>query len=339
MFIPRTVIQMAKALRRGQIDLRLYMAIANERGNLTLDQAFVDQYHSMLQLQFRTEGSMLSKEIDPMVIHRGVKGQKDEHDRLSKTVANDIVDRDGDTRYLNPAHTRRWANLVPSDGAVLIDRQDRVRTLIDPQSSYRTVVSGALGNRSDLHIVNAAVGTAATGVDGTGTQALPTSQLVAIGSSPNNVLTLAKIKSTSSLLSKAGVPQGPKNRLFLYSPGQDSAILAITQAASSDFTAQKIYDRGSIDGLDWMGFHWIMVPDVEDPDGTNLLRILPLTSTTRTCIAMSRRAVGLSIGEEIQSFIDVLPTKRHATQVRSEMDMGAVRVWDREVVSIAALEE
>lgn len=328
-----------RALKRGQIDMRLYWAIANQRGSVSIDVAFVKQYHDMLKLQYQQTGSKVLNLITPLMVHRGVKGEMDEHDRLGAAEATDITTRHGDTTYLNPVHSRRWARLVPSEGAVLIDRSDKVRTLIDAQSGYRSTVVSALGRRTDRHIINAAVGTALTGVEGAGTQALPSSQLIAIGTSPNDVLTLAKIKSSAALLDKAGVPQGAENRIFLYGPGQTSALLAITQAASSDFTRNKIYDRGSMDGIEWMGFLWVLIPDVLDPDSAVLNRMLPLTSTTRTCIAMGRAAVGVSIGEDIQSFIDVLPAKRHSTQVRSEMDMAAVRVWDNAVVSVAALEE
>lgn len=337
--LPRKLKAHARALLRGQIGLSQFRILANQRGSFSITEAFVQQYHAMLLAQYQQEKSRLEMLLNPMYVHRGVTGKRDSFDRLGAAEATDITTRHGDTTYLNPAHTRRWANLVSSDGAVLIDRADRVRTLIDPQNGYRSTVVGALGRRADRHIINAAVGTATTGEEAGSTQALPSAQLIAIGSSPADLLTLAKVKSAAALLDKAGVPQGAANRLFLYSPGQTSALLAITQAASSDFTKNKIYDAGSMDGIEWMGFLWVLIPDVLDPDSTVLNRMLPLTSTTRTCIAMSRMAVGLGVGEEIQSFIDVLPQKRHATQVRSEMDMGAVRVWDNHVVSVAALEE
>ena len=335
----KTVKAFLRALKRGQIDLGTYWAIANQRGSVSVDVAFVKQYHDMLKVQYQQTGSKLLNLIDPLMVHRGVKGEMDEHDRLGAAEATDITTRHGDTTYLNPAHTRRWARLVPSEGAVLIDKADKVRTLIDAQSGYRSTVVSALGRRTDRHIINALGGTALTGVEGAGTQALPSAQKVAIGTTPNDVLTLTKIKTSAALLDKAGVPAGAENRIFAYAPGQTPALLAITQASSSDFTKNKIYDKGSMDGIEWMGFLWVLIPDVLDPDSAVLNRMLPLSSTTRSCYAFGRGAVGASIGEDIQSFIDVLPAKRHSTQVRSSMDMAAVRVWDNAVVEVAALEE
>lgn len=313
--------------------------VCNERGSFTVTEAFVNQYHTMLLQQYQQEKSLIENHLDPMVVHRGVKGESDSFERLGAVEATDISTRHGDTTYLNPDHSKRWDNLVASEAAILLDRPDEVRSLIDAQSGYRMTAVKALGRRADRHIISALGGTAITGKNKDGTQALPTSQKVAIDTSPGNVLTLAKIKVASLILDAGAIPPGAENRVFLYAPGQTKALLSITQATSSDFTRNKIYDRGSMNGIEWMGFTWVLIPDVLDQSGTVLNRMLPLASTTRSCYAFGKASVGLSIGDEINTRIDILPSKRHSTQVRSWMDMGSVRIWDLGVVEVAAKEE
>ncbi len=320
-----------------------YMAwkFREERGSISFDQATARAFHATLSTLYQQEKSLLENQLTS--VHRGVKGEKDSFDRLGPVIAADIADRHGDTQYLNPKHSKRWDILVPSEAAVLLDKEDEIRALINPTSEYTKTIAAALGRRADKHVINAAVGVALEGqLDQTGgltSVALPGGQQIALGTSPNDVFTLAKVQQASAILSKAGVPNNPKSRLMLYSPGQEQALLNITQASSSDFTKNKLYDTGSMNGLSWMGFTWIEIPDVKDESGTTLSTMLPISGTTRTCIALATDAVGLSIGLDIQSFMDVLPQKHHALQVRAEIMMAAVRKWDTGVVSIATLEQ
>jgi dihydroxyacetone kinase DhaKLM complex PTS-EIIA-like component DhaM len=46
----------------------------------------------------------------------------------------------------------------------------------------------------------------------------------------------------------------------------------------------------------------------------------------------------LAVGADVNVMIDVLPQKRHATQVRVTMDMGATRMEEEKVVEIKCLE-
>jgi hypothetical protein len=135
------------------------------------------------------------------------------------------------------------------------------------------------------------------------------------------------------MLDKSGVPSGSAARTMLYGPGQTRDVMAITQASSSDFTKHRIHDSGSIDGIDWEGFRWLMIADVIDTDGsTALARMLQLPAAgSRRCVAFHNACLGLSIGREIQSKIQdisMMVQSFNALQVRAAMMMAAVRVWE-----------
>jgi hypothetical protein len=65
--------------------------------------------------------------------------------------------------------------------------------------------------------------------------------------------------------------------------------------------------------------------------------ILPYVSGTdvRTCVAFARRSVVFGMAESPQSWVDVLPGKRHDVQLRTEWGWGATRIEDEGVITIA----
>ena len=155
---------------------------------------------------------------------------------------------------------------------------------------------------------------------------------------------LSRIIAANVLLSKASVPTGARNRVFFFSAGQETDIYAITQASSSDFTKNRIHDNG-IDGIDWQSFHFVEIQDVvdqtawtDDATAAAILNMLPLASTTRSCIAMYRGGVGFSEAQGITPSISVRNDLNNEIQVYVSLTMAAVRLWEGCVVKVDALE-
>lgn len=308
---------------------------------VTVDQAWVAQFHDLLSLTYQQKGSLLENLIDPGMVHRGFTGAIDYHERLGNVIANDIISPFGQTKILNPEHSRRAVTLQSSDAAVLVSDEHTLRSMVNPTSGYTSTIVFALGRRADKHIIDAATGSATSaavtvgsGLITHGSVALPSGQKIGGASA----IDLARIINANELLSKAGCPNGAGERMFLYSPGQLRDVLAITQASSSDFTKNQIHDKGTINGVQWEGFNWIEIADVVDPSITVLQRMLALASTTRSCIAMCRGAVGLSIAQDITTKINERPDLNNSIQIRSVLKMAAGRVWEGAVVQVDCLE-
>lgn len=312
--------------------------------SVTVDQTWVPRFHDTLLLTYQQKGSLLENLIDPGMVHRNVGGAIDHHERLGNVIMNDIVAPFAPITIANPPHSRRACTLQSSALTVLVSDEHSLRAMVNPQNGYTQSIVYAAGRRADKHIIDNLVGpaqvaavTAGTGVITYTTQALPSARRLTIGGTA--AWTLAQIISMYTILSKSGVPSD--GRKMLYSPGQLTAILAITQASSSDFTKNKIYDRGTINSLDWEGFNWIEIADVMAIDGsTTMQTMLPLATTSRTCIAFHNSAVGLSIGRpdgppniSIRNDLESLPI-----QVRQAMMMTAVRVFEGGVVTADVLE-
>lgn len=285
---------------------------------------------------------MLTNRIDPSMVHRQVHAAVDHHERLGNLLANDVVSPFGQTKILNPEHSRRAVNLISSDAAVLVSDEHTLRAMVDPQNGYTNTIIYALGRRADKHVIDALTGDAIAATVGPNSAVIsqsavtfPAGRVLGTGIA----ITLTNIIGAAELLSKAGVPTGLNERIATYSPGQLRDIMAITQAASSDFTKNQIHDRGTIDGLNWEGFTWIEIPDVIAPDATTVIgRMLNITATTRRCIFWHRGAVGLSIAREITTKINERADLNNSIQVRSLMMQAAVRVWEGGVVAVDVLE-
>lgn len=314
--------------------------LCNERGSVTVDQTWVYKFNNTIQLAYQQTQSLLEKMILPGMSHRNISAQIDHHERMAPVVANDVVSPFGQTQILNPVHSRRAVTMQSSDAAVLVSDENTLRAMVDPTNQYTTTIVAALSRRADKHIINAAIGTAQTAAvtAGTGvitysTQAMLSSHILGTGVA----ISLTNIIAANELLSKGGC--APGNRVMLYSPGQLRDIMAITQASSSDFTRNRIHDKGTIDGEMWEGFLWVQIADVANTDAvTSMSAMLPLSSTTRSVIAFDKGSIGLSSGRDITTKINERPDLNNSIQVRSMMMMGAVRVWDRGVVEIDVLD-
>jgi hypothetical protein len=323
--------------------------------SITVDQTWIYRFHDQLLLTYQQKGSLLTNTIDGSMVHRDVHAAVDHHERLGNVLANDVVSPFGQTKILNPEHSRRAVNLVSSDAAVLVSDENTLRAMVNPQNGYTTTIVYALGRRADKHIIDASTGTATTAVVGPnsaqitqGAQALPAGRIIrptTFFTPPPTTddMSLATIIAAASLLSKAGVPNGMSERFALYSPGQLTDLMAITQASSSDFTKNQIHDRGTINGLSWEGFNWIEIADVVAPDASTVLGTMlnfnPTVPTLRRCIFFHRGAVGLSVARDITTKINERPDLNNSIQVRSLMMQAAVRVWEGGVVAADVTEK
>lgn len=289
--------------------------------------------------------NLVYPDLDPMNIHTGFRGDLDSFNIMGHMIEHDITERAGDTVVGNAEHGRVWCKPFPSDATLYLTREDEKRSAVsDPNSSHVRVIAETLMRAKDKRIINAATAAVLFGELGTSSFAFDTTnQQIALGSSPNNTLTKDKIELTSFKLDAAGVVDDEGQRYFYYAPGQKRAVMGITQAASADFTAQRIYDSGTINGKYWMGFTWRQIPDVvsqnADMTRTTLKRMLNLSGTTRSCLAIGKGALGYTEVQNFETFLDILPDKQHVWQARAVQDMNAARILQNGVVEILALEQ
>ena len=279
--------------------------------------AFVQQYSNNVQMLSQQKGSLLRNAVDSETI----VGKNAFFEQVGQATAQKRVSRHSDTPQIDTPHQRRRVSLVDYEYADLIDKQDQVRTLIDPTSSYAQAAAFALGRAMDDEIISAISGNAFSGETGSTSVPLPAGQKIT--ESGTDGLTIAKLRNAKELFDSASVdPSIP--RYIVVGPKQISDLLGTTQVTSSDFNTVKALANGEINSF--LGFNFIT---------SNRLSI---ASSKRLCLAFAMDGVKLALGQDIMTRIDERSDKGYATQVYVCMTMGATRMEEEKVVTVEAHE-
>ena len=211
--------------------------------------------------------------------------------------------------------------MVDYEYADLIDNQDKIRTLIDPTSSYALAAAYALGRAQDDEIIAAVSGTAYSGETGSTSVALPSAQKIT--ESGTDGLTIAKLRSAKEIMDSGNVdPSIP--RWIVVSPKQVTDLLGTTEVTSSDFNSVKALANGEVNSF--LGFNFIV---------SNRLSI---GSSKRLCLAWAQDGMKMALGQDIMTKIDERSDKGYATQVYVCQSIGATRLEEEKIVSIQAHE-
>ena len=254
-------------------------------------------------------------------------GPKDAQPRGARHGATPISDAD---------HTRRKLTVidyvVPAD---LIDKPDRLKMLIDPQSAYSQNQAFSLNRQIDDVVIAALGGNAYGGHTGSTTIAYSAvgecriinsdGTIVAAGTAHSGAtetaLTIAKLLTCKELLDNAEIDEG-RQRYFLTNPHNINQLLNTTEVKSSDYNTVKALAKGDIDTF--MGFNFIR---------STRLATGADTAATRS-FAFAQDAIVLAVQDEPSVSIDLRPDLLNSTQIYSTLGVGATRVEGPAVVSI-----
>jgi hypothetical protein len=279
--------------------------------------AFVQQYSNNVQMLSQQKGSLLRSAVDVET----VVGKNAFFDQVGSALAVKRTTRHADTPQMDTPHARRRVSLVDYEYADLIDNQDKIRTLIDPTSSYASAAAFALGRAQDDEIIAALSGTAFTGETGSTSTALPSSQKITESGTAG--LTIAKLRSAKEILDAASVDPSIA-RYIAVSPKQITDLLGTTEVTSSDFNSVKALANGEVNSF--LGFNFIVS------------NRLTSASSKRLCLVWAMDGCKMAIGQDLMTRIDERADKGYAHQVYVCQSIGATRMEEDKVVTIQAHE-
>jgi hypothetical protein len=279
--------------------------------------------------QFKNNVIMLSQQRDSRL--RGavrvdpdfLKGKSGFYERIGATAVVKRTSRHSDTPLVSTPHSRRRVTMDDYEWADLIDRQDVIRMMIDPESRYAKNASQAMGRQMDDVIITAMGGSsyAIDEDDSASAVTFPAGQKVAHGSAG---LTVAKILSAKEVLWANEVDDS--EQMFIVCSGkQISDLLNTTEVKSSDFNTVKALAQGEIS--DFAGFTFIRSE-----------RLATDATPSRLAYAFVPSSIGLAIGDDVTSRVSERDDKSYATQVYLSMSIGATRVEEEKIVQIACNE-
>lgn len=295
--------------------------------SIEINKAFVQQFSDNLIHLAQQKGSRL---MDTVMVQR-VQGKQAHFDRLGATTAVKRTSRHGDTPLIDTPHSRRRVKMDDYEWADLIDKQDKIRMLISPESDYVKAGSWALGRSMDDEIIRALDDNAeSVDADDAGSNvALPATQIVDedFGAADSN-LTVAKLREAKRILDGNDIDP-EEERFMIVNASALSSLLSETEVTSSDFNTVKALVQGEVDTF--LGFKFIRIERLKGTaDGTDTDPVL--------CVGYTRSAIGLALGQDIQARISERDDKSYSTQVYASMTMGATRIEEEKVVVVQCVQ-
>jgi hypothetical protein len=277
-----------------------------------ISTAFVKQFGSTIEILVQQQGSKLR---DAVRVESGVVGEQAFFDQLAATTAVLKTTRNSDTPLVKSDNRRRSVVLLDYEWADLVDTQDELKMIVDPNNPYARNAAMSLGRTIDDNIITAFNAVASTDKTGSTSTALPSAQIILNG---GTALTIDKLRQAKQILDAADVPED--ERFLVHSPIQLTNLLETTEVTSSDFNTIRALVMGQIDT--YLGFKFIMSTR------------LPITGNIRSAFAWRRDGMLLAMAKEIRTRIDERKDKSYATQVYLCMSVGSTRMQEDLVVQI-----
>lgn len=281
--------------------------------SIEIPVAFVTQFSANVHMLAEQRMSRLRS----AVMVESITGESFTKERIGGVTAQEVTTRHGDTPLNSTPHTRRWGFVKDYDVADLIDKADRVKMLINPDSAYTMRHAGTMGRSIDDEVIRALGASAIEGHSGGTTTAYDTTnQQIASGSTG---LTIDKLLRTKEKLDASEVDEFYP-RFFACSARQLRELLEDDKVTSSEFNSIKALVKGDVD--EYLGFKFIRTERLQK------------VTNDRYCYAWAQPAITLGIYQEPTSVASVRPDKRMASQIYTYGSWGAMRSEDAMVVQV-----
>lgn len=288
------------------------------------------------------------------VMEDQIVGEAGYMEQLAPDDMVDVTTRHADTPVFPGGWERRRVTLTDADWGKLIDKEDQLKLLVDPEGAYVKSARAAVGRKIDQRIANAFFATAFAGHTGTTSVAWPTGpgngipagKQVAVNSwlygngSGNAHLTISKlIEARVDLLGAEAVEDGfgntgdPESDLFFACGSiQIGDLLATTEATAREFGTTKDEIGALVSGkiTRLLGFEFVRYEQ------------MPLTTdgnAYRRCAAYAKGAMGLGMSSSGPVvWANPRYDKRGAIQVFASISCGASRLEEARLVEVLCKE-
>jgi hypothetical protein len=283
---------------------------------VTINQNYINKFSADLYHLIGTQGSKLKGVFSEEI----AKGEKHFFDRLGEFSVAERVARNAATTLQDAAHSRRMATVKLYDAAVGVDKLDINKMLIEPTNDYVKKLSNKHGQNYDVVLLNALIGSAASGASGEGTTAFDTAtNQIAHGGTG---LTAAKFNQALRILQSNRVDVMREEVVLICNARALEDLYAESTFTSFDFQNKKV-----LAGKELPSFRGVSIIHSEDvPDST--------AGSVYRGIMTTRNALKVAISENLGVEIDKRPDLSNIMQVYTSMMFGAVRMEEANVVDI-----
>lgn len=275
--------------------------------------------------QYQDTIALLAQQLDSrfrgaVMVDSNFRGEKKFYDQYSTDEMVEITSRYEDTPVQLPNHDRRMVTPRYFVSNTLEDPADALQMTIDPKSTYMQAKKASAERKLDDIVVAALGGTAYSGQNGTTSNTLSGTSLIAAGGTG---MTKAKLIQAKVTLDENEVEK--ENRSLALSASQLGDLLNTTEVTSSDYNVVKALVEGTVNT--WLGFQMLQNE-----------RLTVDGSSARKCYAFQKKGIQLAISKDAEGRIDERADKNYAWQVYLRLVLGAVRLEEDRVIEIKCVE-
>lgn len=279
-----------------------------------------DTTDTLFQIQWGDTIAPLSQQTQPKIAQYvmqkpGVVGERTTMEQLGKIALEKKTVRHSPTPRVDANHQRRWITLFDYRMSIWFDKEDELKTLLDPKNAYNYAFVAAMNRAKDDEVIAAATGTAYYGKAGSSTQAL-TNSIAAGGTG----LTLDKMRTTKELFQEADVDLETEPVYLAISPDEHTDLLKMSEVISQDYNDRPVLVDGEV--KKFMGFNIIVSNRLGTSGGAN------------NCFAWVPSGIGLAIAQSPVLKASELPDYDYAWQGYAAIGIGASRLEEEKVVQI-----
>jgi hypothetical protein len=294
----------------------------------TIPVAFIKDFQSEIH---RLAAQRMTKLRGSVRVKTGVVGKSTTVNRLGASELAPMNVRHGDTTYLNAEHSTRVLKPTDKGGALLLDKQDEWKILIQPENDYAMNLAES-ANRFYDDLIIAALGGNSTAVDENDAESSITLASWKSGTRSfggGSAMTMAKVAQARRMLDEDEKMEGTFTALVAPQAIEDLFMEVESGMAANRFTSRDYQDALALrngtapDGANIFGFSWIK---------SNRLPID--ASLDRSTYFFEKRSMGLGIWADIITRADELPQKNYAKQAWVAVSAGATRVEEAGVVEV-----
>lgn len=315
-----------------------------------ITQAFVQQYRDNVVHLAQQKGSRLRSTV---LTRPDIVGANYYFERIGATAVQVKQSRHSPTPLISTPHSRRRVSMATYQWGDLVDNDDKLKILINPESEYVMAGRNAFGRVMDDIIIAGILGTAFSGADGQTAVNIPstggplsTGQYVAHTAMDNDLTVQAGTDDAGALspqrlrmikyLFDVQDVDPDEERFAVVSAAAIRNMLAFAEVTSADYNTVKALAEGAIDT--YMGFKFIMsnrlpVVGTASAMGITYPAIGSISSNgDRLCLFYTRSGVGLATQEEVKTEMAKRADMSFSTQIYMEMVMGSTRIEEARVI-------
>jgi len=294
----------------------------------SIDIALVQQYSAEVHLAAQQKKSRLRG--SKAVIERFVTGKDFYYDGLGDSEAIEVTTRHQDTIAQDIAHNRRRGTIRHFTHTFLLDKNDKLEVLIDPQSEYAMATARALYRQYDRLVIEAATAAVKTGRYGENTVSAASDGVLTVVHGGVG-LTFDKLLKVNENFGGNEIGGDEDEEFYtLISSQQNTNLMGEAKLTSRDYRDDYVISGGKMRRA--AGHNFIHYGGlVSSP-------MLSKVSTTRTCLSLAERAICMGIVADLEVDISRRPDKNNAIQVQATMYMNAIRTEGVRVQKLEATE-